>query len=137
MNTMATQNRQLMEEIFAALEVGDGQPFLDSLAGDFVWRMIGTTDWSGTYVGKEAVRRQLLDPLFAKFAAPYVNKAKRFIAERDHVVVECQGSTTTKSGEPYANTYCWVCRLKDGKLVELTEYMDTQLIADRLGSRVA
>jgi ketosteroid isomerase-like protein len=48
MNTMATQNRQLMEEIFAALEVGDGQPFLDSLAGDFVWRMIGTTDWSGT-----------------------------------------------------------------------------------------
>jgi ketosteroid isomerase-like protein len=33
---------------------------------------------------------------------------------------------------PYNNNYCYVCRLADGKLRELTEYCDTQLIATAL-----
>jgi ketosteroid isomerase-like protein len=52
------------------------------------------------------------------------------IAEDDYVVVECRGEVTTKSGKPYNNTYCYVCRISDGKLKELTEYMDTQLVVE-------
>jgi ketosteroid isomerase-like protein len=47
-------------------------------------------------------------------------------------VVECRGKVTTKTGKPYNNTYCWVCRLVDGKLTELTEYLDTELVATTL-----
>lgn len=76
----------------------------------------------------------LLRPLFAQFADQYTNTAHRFIAEGEFVVVECRGRVTTKAGKPYNNVYCWVCRIADGKLRELTEYMDTELVARALGS---
>ena len=40
----------------------------------------------------------------------------------------------TKSGLRYDNTYCYVCRLADGRLRELTEYMDTELAKAALGA---
>jgi uncharacterized protein len=129
----AADNKRLMQQIFAGLSKGDGKPFRDSLADDFRWILTGTTKWSRTYEGKRAVIDELLRPLFAQFADQYTNTAHRFIAEDDYVVVECRGRVTTKSGKPYHNSYCWVCRIADGKLVELTEYMDTALVATALG----
>ena len=96
------------------------------------WTIIGSTEWSGTYAGKQDVLGELIGPLFSQFADRYTNTADRFIAEGDHVVVQCRGHVTTKSGMPYSNTYCYVCRLGDGKLRELTEYCDTELIATAL-----
>jgi hypothetical protein len=123
------QNKKLLQGIFAELEKGNGRPFVEAMADDFRWHMIGTTAWSGTYEGKRDVQRRLLRPLMAQFADRYTNTASRFVAEGEHVVVECRGSVTTRAGRPYCNTYCWVCRIEDGKLKELTEYMDTQLVA--------
>jgi ketosteroid isomerase-like protein len=125
-------NKQLMQAIFEGLARGDARLFLDSLDEAAVWRMIGTTAWSGVYAGKPAIRRDLLAPLFAQFADQYLNVADAIIAEGDTVVVECRGKVTTKTGQRYDNTYCWVCRLADGKIVSLTEYMDTQLVATTL-----
>jgi uncharacterized protein len=125
-------NKRLMQQIFAGLSIGDGKPFRDSMAEDFRWTLIGTTKWSGTYEGRRAVIDQLLRPLTAQFADQYTNTAHRIIAEGDYVVVECRGRVTTKSGKPYHNSYCWVCRTADGKLRELTEYMDTELVATAL-----
>ena len=129
----ATDNKQLMQRIFDGLAKGDGRAFIDAMADDFCWTLTGTTAWSKTYRGKQVVRKDLLKPLFAKFADQYFNEAQRFIAEGDIVVVECRGRVTTKTGQPYNNTYCWVCRLEDGKLVELTEYMGTELVTKALG----
>lgn len=128
----AAENKQIMQRIFAALAEGDRAPFREALAEDFRWVISGETAWSGVYEGREAVINNLLRPLMAQFATHYTNKAHRFIAEDDYVVVECQGNVTTKKGEPYNNMYCLVYRLEDGKLKELTEYMDTALAIDRL-----
>jgi len=121
-----------MQEIFAGLSKGDGSLFRDSLADDFAWTVTGTTKWSKTYRGKVAVLQELVAPLYAQLADRYTNDAQRFIAEDDYVVVECRGHSTTKSGKPYNNVYCWVCRFEGGKLKELTEYMDTELVAKTL-----
>lgn len=61
--------------------------------------------------------------------------AHRFIAEGDHVVVEVRGNNTTKAGIPYNNTYCFVFRIADGRVKELTEYLDTELVTAALGDR--
>lgn len=128
-----TENTRLMQRIFAGLAEGDGRPLTESLADDFRWTIIGTTKWSGTYEGKQTVLNELLRPLAAQFADTYTNTPQRFIAAGDYVVVECRGRVTTTEGKPYHNTYCWVCHIKDGKLRELTEYCDTDLIARTLG----
>ena len=130
----AVENKQLMQNIFSELSKGNGKPFVESLADDLCWTIIGSTKWSRTYRGKEAVLTELLRPLFAQFADQYTNTAHRFIAEDDYVVVECRGRVTARSGKPYNNTYCWVCRVADGKLQELTEYLDTELVTAALGT---
>ena len=104
------------------------------MADDFCWIIPGNSTWSGTWRGKRSVMGDLMQPLFARFADTYRNEAQRFIAEGEYVVVECRGSVTTKSGKPYNNHYCYVCRFADGKLRELTEYMDTELAASALGA---
>lgn len=128
----AAANKQLMQQIFEGLSRGDGAAFRDSLADDFCWTIMGSTKWSGVYRGKTAVFDQLLKPLFAQFADRYTSVAHRIIADDRHVVVECSGKVTTKSGKPYNNSYCWVCRIEDGRLRELTEYLDTELVATAL-----
>jgi ketosteroid isomerase-like protein len=128
----SAHNKQLMQGIFAELSKGNGKPFIASLADEFCWTVTGTTKWSRTYRGKQVVLDELFRPLFAQFAGQYTNAAHRFIAEDDYVVVECRGSVTTRTGKPYNNTYCYVCRLSEGKLQELTEYLDTELVTSAL-----
>jgi uncharacterized protein len=94
---------------------------------------MGDTAWSGCYVGKEIVLDRLIVPLFAQFGTRYKNHAERMTAEGDIVVVECQGEVTTTSGQAYNNSYCYVCRLCNGMICELTEYLDTKLVEEVLG----
>jgi len=103
------------------------------MADDFHWTVTGSTKWSKTYDGKQAVLTELLGTLSSKISGRIRATAHRFIAEGDHVVVEARGNNTTKKGTPYNNTYCFVFRIAEGKLKELTEYMDTELVTAALG----
>lgn len=126
-------HKERMQAIMAALAQGDGRPFVAAMAEDFTWIMPGRNAWCGRYEGRQAVREQLFGRLFAQFVSPYTNRASRFIAEGDMVVVECRGHVTTRRGLAYDNTYCYVCRFgDDGLLHELVEYMDTELVAQVL-----
>lgn len=122
-----SQNKALVQEIMSARARRDPRPFIDAMADEFVWRIIGTTAWSDTYRGKADVLERLLAPLYAQFTAPSSITASRIHADGDYVIVECNGDATTLTGKRYANTYCMVMRVSDGRLRELTEYMDTAL----------
>lgn len=128
----AIANKQIMHTIFDQLAHGNGKAFVDAFSEDIVWHIIGDTAWSGTYRGKEVVLNTLLRPLFGQFDTRYKNRASRMTAESDMVVVECQGEVMTKAGKAYNNTYCYVCRMSEGKICELAEYLDTKLINDVL-----
>jgi uncharacterized protein len=130
----ATENKAALKLAFDELSQGNSKSFVALWAADFSWTITGHTAWSRTYHGRESVLKDLMAPLLARFATRYTNTATRFIAEDDYVVVECHGSVTTKSGAPYDNTYCYVCRMQGGLLKELTEYLDTELVTAALGS---
>ena len=57
---------------------------------------------------------------------------ERLIAEDDHVVLIANGTATAKTGRPYNNSYCIVARFTDGKIVAMTDYIDTELITSAL-----
>src|SRR5882672_7193591 len=95
----SSENKRIMQGIFAELAKGNGKPFVEAMAEDFCWTMTGTTPWSRSYRGKQAVRKELLDPLYAQFAGPYTNTAQRILADEDCVMVECRGRVTTRSGK--------------------------------------
>ncbi len=129
----ASENKQLMQSIFSELSAGNSKPFVEALADDVCWTITGTTQWSRTFQGKRAILMDLLEPLRSQFAVPYTATAHRILAEGDHVVVEGRGRVTTKVGLPYNNTYCWIYRIKGGKVKEITKYLDTELVTAALG----
>lgn len=130
---MSTDNKAVMQHIFAELARGNLKPFAEAMAEEFCWTIAGTSTWGHTWSGRQAVLNELMKPLFARFSDIYTCEAHRMIAEGDYVVVEARGKVTTKSGKAYNNSYCYVCRLLEGKLVEITEYMDTEMAAAVLG----
>jgi uncharacterized protein len=129
----ATENKQLMQHIFTELSKGNSMPFVESMDDDFRWIVTGNTKWSKTYDGKQSVLTELLGALRSKIDDNIRATAHRYIAEDDLVVVEARGSNTTKAGIPYNNTYCFVFRITGGKLQEVTEYLDTELVTAALG----
>lgn len=130
----AAENKQLLQHIFSGLSEGNSKPFIENMAEDLRWTVTGTTRWSKTYEGKQVVLKELFGQLRSRFDAPVRVTAQRFVAEGEHVVVEARGlNNVTKAGTPYNNTYCFVFRLADGKVREVTEYMDTVLAVAALG----
>ena len=133
METMA--NKQLLQDIYAEISRGNPQLLLDSMADDIEWTIIGSTALSGTSHGKQEVIDKLLKPLRARLAdGPIVFQPDRFIAEGEYVVMQAHGRATALSGKPYNNTYCIVCRIVDGKVKEMIDYVDTELITSALGT---
>ena len=128
-----TANKQLLQDIYAQISKGNLQPLLDSMADDIQWTIIGSTAVSGTSRGKQEVIDKLLKPVRARLAeGPIVFQPERFIAEGEYVVMQAKGRATALSGKPYNNTYCIVCRIVDGKVKEMVDYVDTELITSAL-----
>jgi ketosteroid isomerase-like protein len=130
----AAENKQLLQIIFAGMAQGDSHLLVESMADDFRWILRGSNRWARTYEGKEAVLTELFGALRTRIAGRITLVPHRFIAEDDCVVVEARGANLTRSGTPYNNSYCLVFRLAGGKLAEVTEYMDTELVTAALGT---
>ena len=130
----AVENKRLMQQIFARVAVGDGSLFVEHLADDVVMRVSGQNSWSRTFTGKQSVLRDLFGIVRERTTGTRKTIPLRFVAEGDIVVIEARGEMTSKTGVPYNNEYCLIYRLRDGKIVEITEYNDSVLCERVLGS---
>jgi ketosteroid isomerase-like protein len=54
------------------------------------------------------------------------------VTEGDHVAVECISRTVTRSGQPYVIDISAHFTVKNGKIVMMREYFDTQYFARTL-----
>ncbi|CCE06287.1 conserved hypothetical protein [Bradyrhizobium sp. STM 3843] len=129
----AAANKQLLQDIFAAVATGNRQPLLDHLADEVTMQVTGQNSWSQTFRGKEALVRDLYGYLATLLADGRRTVPLRFIADDDHVVVEAKGEMRTKAGIPYNNAYCLIYRLQNGRIVEIREYCDYALTEAVLG----
>jgi|SRR5215471_14971089 len=130
----AAENKQLMRHIFAELAEGNSKTLIDTMDDKIRWRISGDSAWSKTFDGKQAVLTELFGLLQAKIATRLRILAYRFIAENDLVVVEARGKNNiSKAGAPYNNSYCFIFRIAEGRVQEVTEYSDTELGLATLG----
>ncbi len=107
---------------------------LAMMADDIRWTVIGNTKFSGTFNGKKELVDRLIHPLFAQMESMGTGITDNVIADGDYVVVQTRGSgRRTKTGKDYNNTYCMVYKIADGKVKEVTEYCDTELITAAFG----
>ncbi|HSN71161.1 MAG TPA: nuclear transport factor 2 family protein [Steroidobacteraceae bacterium] len=131
---MSTEsNKRLVGSFYDAGNRGDIDACLDLLSPDVVWTNTGTTPFSGRYAGKAVVISELIGPLFGRLANGIRSTVDQLIAEGEYVAALVRGEAMTQDGRPYNNTYCHVFRIVDGRIVAVTEYLDTALANEVLG----
>jgi uncharacterized protein len=129
----AAENKELIRNMFAELSKGNADAFLGAMADNVRFTIIGTSKYSGTYNGKQEVINKLLAPLSAQLEGGLAITPDNFIAEGDFVAMQARGKSMSKNGTPYNNTYCQVFRIASGKVQEMTEYLDTELVTAAFG----
>jgi hypothetical protein len=126
---MSTEgNKRIVKEFFERLVAFDRDALLDLIVDDMIWTVIGTTPASGTLRGKAEIVAYF-DDVFTRIdpAAGLGFTFLDYIAEGDKVACLAEGTMVAKYGQ-YNNTYAYVFTVKNDKIVEIYEYVDTDLI---------
>jgi hypothetical protein len=125
------ENKEVVRQLREAKGL---EPMLATMADDVRWTIIGTTKYSHVMNGKQEIIDKLLKPIFAQLESMGSNHIDNVIAEGDYVVLQQHATgRTTKSGHSYNNTYCLVYKVIEGKIKEITEYLDTELVTAAFG----
>lgn len=126
------KNKAFIREIFDSLNAGDPTLWIDRMSDDIVFSIIGTTKFSGVFNGKKdfltramGVMQTLVEPGSASL------RIENLIAEGDYVVMLAEGAARTRTGQDHNNTYAMIFTIKDDKIVEIKEFIDTALV-DRI-----
>jgi ketosteroid isomerase-like protein len=107
---------------------------LAAMSDDVRWTIMGSTKYSHTMNGKKEIVDKLLHPIFAEMESMGSNHVDNVVAEGDYVVVQQHATgRKTKTGNPYNNSYCLVYKVIGGKIKEITEYLDTELVTAAFG----
>lgn len=123
--TKIERNKQLTLEFFKAMQAGDAEAIANTYADDGRVVTMGNTLISGSR-GKEEIR-QFAGGVLEAFPAGLNFTILSMTAEEDRVAVEATSEGVHVSGQPYDNHYHFLLRWKDGKLLEMKEYMDTEM----------
>jgi hypothetical protein len=106
----------------------------DSFAEDATWEYPGDLPLSGTYRGIDAIVNEFLGGAAALMApgAGVVLELTNVVAEGDQVVAEWTSRATARNGGAYRNRNAGIFTVRDGKIVSVREYTDTQHVAQIL-----
>ena len=121
------RNKQIARSFFERLHARDIPGALDTLSDDVSYWIVGRREAipsSGTH-NKQAMAR-----MFAAMMARLENgmdmTIKNAIAEGDQVSLEVESYGRLKNGRVYNNQYHMLMRVRDDRIVEVKEYLDTQ-----------
>ncbi len=124
------ENKELARRFVDAISKGDIETIQRSFADDGTVWTLGTMPISGTFTKDQVsmASRRVLE-LFPKGLKMTI---KGITAEDDRVAIEAVSHGIHSSGREYSNTYHFLMRARDGKIVEWREYMDTMHANDVL-----
>ena len=126
MSSITDQNKKITRDFFEALSTGSNK-YLDFYTDDSIIWTAGNNSIGGTRTKKEVVT--FAENILSVFPSGITFNITGITAEDERVAVEISGEAIHASGETYNNQYHFLLRIKDGKILELKEYMDTQLAA--------
>ena len=130
----ANATEQVVLDFFAALSTGELDAIRPYITETTVWEpMVKDIPGAGKYVGNDIID-VFLAPVRGMFKPgdPKVNVDTIF-SGGSMVAVESHGSGQLADGREYANRYSWVVRVKDGKIDQIHEYMDSHYVANLFG----
>jgi len=123
------RNKRIVREILEEIGRGNLEKFRGRMADDIRYTIAGSSPFSGTHT-REQWWNEVVKPLGEKLDGSIRIELKNIIADDDLVFTQSQGAAKTKDGRPYNHLYGHLWRLKDGRIVEIIEWLDTVLTAE-------
>ena len=124
------ENKRLAEKFIQHISDGNTKGFVDMYHDDgCVWTS-GSTLISGTF--KKTEIQASASAILEAFPGGLTFTIHGMTAEADRVAVEASSSGIHATGKPYANLYHFLFEFKDGRVLKLKEYMDTEPVTDIL-----
>ncbi len=130
MSDQVADNKRIARELFAALGRADSVAVGKLYADDFTLWSPGTLPFSGTHSKAEALKT--MDMILPLFPDGLRFTITAMTAEGERVAVEAESQGRHVSGQPYHNQYHFLLVIRDGRVRELKEYMDTKHANDVL-----
>lgn len=124
---MAT-NKEIVQQWFDCIARDDGPGAFALFAEDVVYDLKGTTPVSGRYQGLKSIVDDFFTPWRRQIDGSLVVTVDELIGEGERVVALGRGKALTVHGRPYDNEYAFVFRVRNGRIVEVVEYLDTVLV---------
>ncbi len=124
------ENKAKVEKFINCLNQGDVAGFVGMYHPEgSVWTS-GQTLISGT--ANKSQISATAGAIFEAFPDGLIFTIHSMIAEGDKVAVEAESNGMHASGKHYNNHYHFLFEFRDGLLLSLKEYMDTELVTDIL-----
>ena len=121
----ANDRDKAVVERFFATRFHDQDTARTLVAEDAQWHIPGDLPLSGTFDGREAIFRDYLGAHTNDFKE-ITSTVNRVIAEDGCVVVEYHATGTTVKDRTYDTIYYYVVDVRDGKIQQVRQAMDTQ-----------
>ncbi|GAA1189963.1 hypothetical protein F4556_000081 [Kitasatospora gansuensis] len=125
-----TDSRTAVVRYVTAVAEGDLDAVVAAFAPDATWEYPGDLPISRTWQGRDAIVDDFLGgvgSLFAPDGAPVVALTS-VIAEGDQVVAEWTAKGTGANGRTYDNVCLGIFTVRDGLIISVREYTDTQYV---------
>jgi ketosteroid isomerase-like protein len=126
-------NLETVRNIYQAFGRGDVPSVLAALAPDVSWTEAEGFPYRGTYVGPDAVLKNVFMRLGTEWEGFSV-VPHEFVAQGDTVV--CLGQYSGKynaTGKSFSAPYAHVWNLRNGKVVRFRQFTDTAVVQSALG----
>lgn len=123
-------NKQLVARFFEAMSSGDVGFMVDAYDDAGTVQTMGNTLISGVY-DKEQIRG-FADGIYEAFPEGLSFTVIGVTAEGERVAVEAESRGKHASGRDYNNFYHFLFTIRNGKIVSLKEYLDTELATEVL-----
>ncbi|MBB2893282.1 nuclear transport factor 2 family protein [Flexivirga oryzae] len=138
MSTQTIEARDVVQAYLKALVAGDLERIADSFTEDATWTLYGGLPLSGVRRGRQAIVDFLTSAVALFVPGTLTFTFGDITAEHDRAVLEWRArGTATATGKEYDNEYCGVFVVRDGRISEVREYLDTQHVAETLFAEAA
>jgi uncharacterized protein (TIGR02246 family) len=123
-------NKEIARQYFARIAAGDAEGTADLFTEDGKLMVMGKTLLPQVTQGRAAIKELIgaLPQLFPETGLKVIPDL--FTCEDDRVAILGHSEAVHVSGKPYNNQYHFLLTIRDGKIVESREYMDTLLVTN-------
>jgi ketosteroid isomerase-like protein len=124
------RNKETIGAAFARCGVG-GDFFDEVMARDVALTIAGNSPAAGAYNNRDDFLARVAAPFARRLSGTMMPTVLNIWADGDHVIVRWDGVASVRNGRTYNSSHIWILRMKDGKAVEVTAFLDPMALLHR------